>query len=627
MTPLPQTVSSFFDLFALPPALTVAEWAEEHRYLSRESSSKHGKWHALPWQLQPMDDVTNVTVRAVVLMWAAQVGGKTEIINNTIGFFIDHDPCPVLMLQPTVEMAESWSKEKFTPMLRDTPRLRGKVRDARSRDANNTILHKAYPGGHLTVVGANAPSGLAMRAIRVVVCDEVDRYPKSAGVEGDPIMLAKKRTESFWDAIEIDTSTPTVKGESRIEIAFEETDKNYFFVPCHACGHFQTLTWAFVKWPEGKPEDAYYECASCGEHWSDSQRQAAIWKGEWRPTAPFGGRRGYHLNGIYVLFKAQKGFKSRLHQMAVGFLEAKAGGRETLKTWTNTFLAETWEEEGEKPQVAPLLERCEAYGPVLPAGVLVLVAFGDVHPNRIEMETVGFGVGEESWGIRYDRFIGNPELPGVWQQVDSALQMEYEHPCGQKLSVAAAGFDTGHKTDAVYNFVRPRQDRRIFAMKGSGVPGSPIVSRPKKSGVRKVMLFMVGTDTAKGIVYSRLRLTEPGAGFMHFPIGYTEEYFNGLTAEKLTTEYRRGFPVRVWKCVPEGARNEPLDIRAGCLAVLKVLNPGWQALAKNLAITPPEAISKPDAENEPKAEPAGDKTVVPPIARPIMRRKSWVKSW
>lgn len=632
MTPaLESVLRQALSFAALPAPLTVETWAEEYRQLSSESSSKRGKWHSLPWQRQPMEDVTNPDVESITLMWASQVGGKTEVINNTIGYFIDHDPSPILMLQPTVEMAESWSKERFTPMLRDTSRLRGKVRDARSRDANNTILHKAFPGGHLSIVGTNAPAGLAMRPIRVVLCDEVDRYPASAGIEGDPISLAEARTSGFWDAVKFYTSTPTVKGASRIENLFGQSDKHYFYVPCPKCQEFQSLTWGGVKWPEGQPEEAFYECQKCGDHWDDAERMVAIWRGEWRSSVPFNTRRGYHLNGIYVLFKAQKGFKNRLHQMAAGFLKAKAGGRETLKTWTNTFLAETWEEEGEQPAVQPLLERCEAYGPTLPAGALVLVAYGDVHPNRIEIETVGFGVGEECWGIRYDRFIGNPELPAVWQQVEAALQTEYEHPSGTKLRVACAGFDTGHKADAVYNFVRPRQARMVFATKGSAVPGSPLVSRPKKSGVRKVMLFMIGTDTAKGIVYSRLRLTEAGPGFMHFPMGYTEEYFKALTAEKLTTEYRRGFPVRVWKCFPDGARNEALDIRVGCLAMLKILNPGWQHLAKNLAVKGQTAITKANAESDPKpVEQVADTAVVQAqqlVRRPVQRRKGWVNSW
>ncbi len=613
------------DFFALPPELDVAAWADSYRYLSSEASSKRGKWVSMPFQVAPMKDVTNVAVESLVLMWASQIAGKTEVLNNTIGRFIDLDPSPMLLIQPTVEMSQSWSKERFTPMVRDTPKLRGRIRDARSRDSGNTILHKQFPGGHLSIVGANAPAGLAMRPVRIVICDEVDRYPVSAGVEGDPIMLAEKRTESFSDAIKIKTSTPTIKGISRIESEFSQTDQNYWYVPCPKCGVFQTLKWAGVQWPENKPEEAVYECEN-GCKWTDAERGEAIQKGEWRPTAPFTGKRGYHLSGIYCLFKAQRGYTNRLHQMAAKFMEAKTGGKETLKTWTNTFLAETWEEDAERPAAMPLLERCEVYGPVLPAGVLVLVISVDTQRDRLEMETVGFGLNEESWGIRYDVFMGNPLLPAVWQQVEMALEREYDHPCGVKLKVAAGCFDTGHLPDAVYNFVRPRKDRRMYATKGSALPGSPLVSLPKKSGVRKVTLFMVGTDTAKGVIYGRLKQTIPGPGYMHFPIGYTKEYFHGLTAERLVTEYRRGFPVRVWKCFPDGARNEPLDIRVGCLAAIKILNPAWQQLATQLEVKTKDVA--PVVYKEPE-EPKPDPVIASiPQRRPVvMRRRNWVNRW
>jgi phage terminase large subunit GpA-like protein len=627
-------------LAALPPSLTVAEWADEYRCLSSESSAKQGKWRSLPWQIKPMEDVTDPDVRAIVLMWASQVGGKTEVINNAIGYFIDSDPSPILMLQPTVEMAESWSKERFTPMLRDTTRLRGKVRDAKSRDANNTILHKSFPGGHLTVVGANAPSGLAMRPIRVVLFDESDRYPKSAGVEGDPRALARKRTESFWDAVEIETSTPTVKGASAIEISFEGkleedgtrkggTDKNYFFVPCSVCGVFQTLKWAQVKFPEGA-ENTFYECEACGGHWTDEMRQAAIWDGEWRATAPFHGRRGYHLNGIYCLFKAQKGFRNRLHQMVVQFLEAKAGGPETLKTWTNTFLAETWEEEGEQPDVVEVMSRAEAYGPVLPAGVLALVAAGDAQRDRLEGLILGVGLGFELWAIQLGRFMGSPEREEVWTAFDQFLEQEFEHPSGAKLRIVRTFIDSGDKPEAVYRFCKARHSRGVYPIKGATTPASPLCGLPRKWGSVKVTGFLVGTDTAKGLIYDRLKIVEPGPRCIHFPIGFgfDREFFEQLAAEKLTTEFRNGFPRRVWKKVRD--RNEGLDMMGYGIAAVENLRPALAVLAKSLAVKGGSDISLANAEKGIEAEAAAKPVAVDALARKSARpaiRRPWVRRW
>lgn len=632
-----ETIKSFFDLFALPPPLTVAEWAENHRYLSSESSSKHGKFRALPWQVQPMEDVTDPHVESITLMWAAQTGGKTEIINNTIMYFIDHDPCPILMLQPTVEMGESWSKERFTPSLRDNPRLRGKVRDARSRDANNTILHKGFPGGHLTIVGTNAPAGLAMRPIRVLLCDEVDRYPASAGVEGDPISLALQRTQSFWDSVKIFTSTPTVKNASRIESLFQQTDQNYFYVPCPWCEKFQTLNWSGVKWPKEQVEEkrihliekAFYECAHCQSPWTDEQRMAAIRKGEWRATAPFSGKRGYHLNGVYCMFRAQKGFKNRLHQMAREHLEAQ-NSAEMRQTWANTFLAETWELEGEQPITAEVMGRAENYGPVLPAGVLALVAGCDAQRDRLEGLIIGIGLGWELWCIEAARFTGSPEQEKVWTALDQFLDQEFDHPSGAKLRVVRAFVDSSDKPEAVYRFCKPRHNRGVYAIKGATTAAQPLCGLERKWGSLKCKGFLVGTDTAKGLIYDRLKILNPGPKYIHFPVGFgfDEEFFKQLTSEKLTTEYRNGFPRRVW-VKPSGARNEALDMLVYALAAVENLRPALSVLAKNLAITPETAISKPDAvesETPDESKPDAGKTVVP-VRRPVVRGKGWVNRY
>lgn len=626
MTQSLKLLREVLELAKMPPKVTVAEWAEEHRYLSSESSSKRGKWHSLPWQIGPMSDVTDSEVESITLMWASQVCGKTEVVNNVEGYHIDHEPCPILMLQPTVEMAESWSKERFTPMLRDTPRLRGKVRDARSRDANNTILHKAFPGGHLSIVGANAPAGLAMRPIRVLLCDEVDRYPKSAGVEGDPISLAEKRTESFWDAVKIYTSTPTVKGESRIEALFKETDQNYFWVPCPVpdCGKHQMLKWHQVKWPEGEPEKAYYECEHCRAHWNDEQRVSAIHNGEWRPSAPFKGKRGYHLNGIYVLFRAQRGFKNRLHQMAAKFLQAKAGGRETLKTWTNTFLAETWEDEGERPEMSSLMARAENYGPILPAGVLCLVAGADAQRDRLEALIIGIGLDWEIWCIQTARFMGSPEREEVWAALDNFLLQEFDHPSGTKMRIVQAFIDSGDKAEAVYRFCKRRHERGVYPIKGAPMPGQPLCGLPRKWGSMKVTGFLVGTDTAKGLIYDRFKIEKPGPRYIHFPIGFgfDEEAFAQLTAEKLSTEYRNGFPRRVWVKVRE--RNEQLDMLVYALAAGENRRPALSVLHKQLNPT--------KEEPKPQAAPAAEPQKVNPIpgrpGRPFARRgKGWVNNW
>ncbi len=283
-----------------PPRLTVSQWADEYRRLSPESAAEPGRWRTdrAPYQRGIMDAVNDPTVREIVVMKSAQVGW-TEILGNIVGFHVDRDPAPILLIQPTLEMAEAWSKDRLAPMVRDTPALKGKIKDARSRDSGNTLLHKQFPGGHVTIAGANSPAGLASRPIRVVLCDEVDRYPPSAGTEGDPISLARKRSTTFWNRKLLMGSTPTVKDASRIEAAFLASDQRYFLVPCPHCGTEDRLRWQHVRWPEGRPEEAHYVCPHCGAVIEDTDKLRMLESGRWEASTEFNGVAGFHLSELY----------------------------------------------------------------------------------------------------------------------------------------------------------------------------------------------------------------------------------------------------------------------------------------------------------------------------------------
>lgn len=606
-------------LLSPPPRYTVSQWADAERYLSKESSAMPGKYRSAvaPYQREPMDAVNDRAAQTVCLMFASQTG-KTEVLNNIVGFFIASDPSPILVVQPTIELAESWSKERLMPMIRDTAALTGLVKESKSRDSGNTILHKVFPGGNVAMAGANAPSGLAGRPRRVVLLDEVDRYPASAGAEGDPCALAVRRTESFWNSVIVLTSTPTVKGISRIEKEYEQTDMRRWFCPCPHCGEVQHLKWGQVKWPKDKPEEAFYECEKCRQPWDDKQRLAAVRAGEWRATAPFNGKRGYHLNGIASPFKEKKGYRSRMHQMAAQFLEAKAGGRETLKTWTNTFLAETWEEESEKFDALPIMERCEDYGGTVPNGVLVLTAGVDVQGDRIEVEVVGHGEDEETWGLEKFVLYGNFDLPELQNRLDAALEKEYRRADGLPFRVIAAAIDTGHKTKSVYTFCRSRHSRRIYAVKGSPVVGAPTVTA-RFQKLSRMWLYTLGTDTLKDALFSRLRIEEVGARYCHFPkgSGYNEEHFKQLGAEEVRLKISHGQPRRVYVKVRE--RNEAIDLRVYALAALEILRPNMAALSKQIEPQKPAAV-------EYQLEPAPEHPAPPEKKISVLPRRSWRKT-
>lgn len=522
-----------------------------------------------------MDACSDPSVSDVVIMAGAQLG-KSEALLNVIGYHIEHDPCPMLMLQPSLDMAQAFSKDRITSgLLNTTPTLRGKVKDPRARDANNTTMHKIFPGGSISLVGANSPSGLASRPIRLCLADEVDRYPVSAGNEGDPIDLAKKRTSTFWNRKMIMCSTPTNKNQSRIEAAFENTDKREYYVPCADCGHHQVMEWKNVHWERDRPDTACYACEECGSAWDDAARGRAIRRGEWRATAPFVGRAGFRLSGLCSPW-------TPLSSAVADFLQAKKLP-ETLRVWINTYLGQSWEDEGERLDDFQIATHREDYtSDDLPKQIVFLTAGIDVQDDRLEMEVVGWGRDEETWSVEYKTFYGDPASAKVWADLDSYLTLTFTTEDGRELDIKASAIDTGgHHTQAVYKFCKPRIGRRIFAIKGVGGEGKPIVGRPSTNNHIKCKLFPIGVDTAKEVVYSRLKIKEIGPGYCHFPNSYTDEYFMMLTAEKVVKKYHKGFHRREWVKVRQ--RNEALDCRVYALAALSIVNVNVNIIAQRSA--------------------------------------------
>jgi phage terminase large subunit GpA-like protein len=593
-----------------PPELTVSQWADRNLRLSPEDSGEHGQYQSTraPYQAGIMDACSDPTIESVVFMSSAQVG-KTTILKAVIGYYIDQDPSIILVIYPTLELAEAFSKDRLAPMIRDTPCLRDKVADPKARDSGNTLLHKNFPAGRITIVGANSPAGLAARPIRVVLVDEASRCARSAGTEGDPIALGFKRTRTFWNRKKVMCSTPTIRGECRIEAAYQATDQRRYFVPCPQCYEYQILEWRNVSWPKGKPAEAIYKCPHCGHEISDQEKQLMLHSGEWRPTAEGPeGAAGFHLNELYSPW-------STCGEIASGLVEAKKGGRETLQTWVNTSLGETWEEDqGERPDWASLQARAEPYHVLtVPAGGLFLTAGVDVQDDRLAVVIVAWGRGEESWRVYWGELYGDPSQPGgVWAQLDDLLTRGYEHESGALLHVTGAAVDSGHHTHHVYNYCRSRAPR-VVAVKGMGQLGRPIITRPSAQDVQYkgtiikngVMLWPVGTDGAKRQIYHRLKITEPGPGCMHFPIGLPEEYYEQLTAEKLVPRAKHGVPYTEW--IQLRTRNEAIDCEVYAYAAAIRAGMGrldWGRLEQGLALR------------------AGTDAPAPTVAPPVMAQPS-----
>jgi phage terminase large subunit GpA-like protein len=569
-----QMIRTVISAWMPPPELTVSQWADQNRRLSPEASSEPGRWvtDRAPYQRGMMDAVNEPGVSEVVYMTSSQIG-KTEILNNILGYFTHQDPSPMLMIQPTLDMAETWSKDRLAPMIRDTEVLTALFKDPKSRDSNNTLLHKKFAGGHITMAGANSPSSLASRPIRIVLLDEEDRYPSSAGAEGDPGSLAQKRSTTFWNRLLVTASTPTIEGESKIDARYQQSDMRRYYVPCPECGTFQVLSWAQVKFDKEHPESTRYECEHCKVKLQESDKIWMLSHGEWRAEAAFNGVVGFHISELYSPWVIWS-------DMVVSFLKAKRLP-ETLKVWVNTSLGETWKDKTEGVDPSGLLKRKENWGRIAPEGVIVITAGVDVQDDRLEAEVIGWGLAQESWSLQYHVLHGDPAQNKVWEDLDTVLHQTIQSADGRTLSVSAACVDSGgHQTQRVYEYCKAREHERVFAIKGASQTGKPLVSKFSKNNKLRVKLFTIGTDTAKQMLYSRLKIHQPGPGYCHFPADYPEEYFKQLTAERIQTKFVNGHPTRVW-VMPKGRRNEALDCRVYGMAALHILNPNLDALAQS----------------------------------------------
>jgi phage terminase large subunit GpA-like protein len=573
-----------------PPNLKISDWADSYRKLSPESSAESGAWKTsrAPYQREIMDSFNDPSIQRIVFMKSAQVGA-TEILLNVIGYYIDQDPSPMLVMQPTLQMGQAFSKDRLATMIRDSEKIRGCVKDPRSRDSGNTVLSKKFPGGNLNIVGSNSASGLASRPIRIVLADEVDRYEASAGSEGDPISLATKRTTTFWNKKIYLCSTPTVKGLSRIETAFEESDKRYYHVPCPECNKKQVLKWKNIVWEENKPETASYACDHCGSVINESKKQWMLKHGEWIASDTSSNTAGFHISELYSVW-------STWADMAKNFLEAKKNP-EMLKTWINTALGESWEEQGETVEYETLLGRRLNYDfTTIPEDVLVLTAGVDTQKDRLELQLVGWGKNYEAWVCDYKIFWGDPNAMNVWSDLDAYLKRRFKTESDRMIPISCCTIDSGgHHTNQVYQFTKPRQARRIFAVKGLSTAGKPIANKPTFVGKNKAVLYGIGADSAKEAIFARLSV-ENELTTLHFCSDLDEEYFKQLTAEKRVTKFVRGRKNLVWKQIRP--RNEALDTLVYNFAAIYILNPNFNSIEEkilNQQLKPSES-----KENKPK---------------------------
>lgn len=597
---LDKAINQGLAIFTPKPPMTLSEWADEYAYIPA-GSAEPGKFvtAVAEYQREPMDAISDPRIRKVVLIWASQTG-KSQLQINAIGYYSHHDPAYMLMIQPTLDRAEEFSKLRIAPTIRDTPVLREIYPDPRARDSGNTLLLKEFPGGWLALVGANSPSGLASKPVRILFPDEVDRFDESAGTEGDALDLAYIRLTTFWNSKAVETSTPLIKDASRIDQSFEESDKRFYFVRCPHCGLEQRLEWEQLRYeteelPGGKLRvtRVWYECASGirtagtgtpGCSIEESSKYEMVRRGRWRATAQSvdGKTVGFHLNALYSPWVEW----SRLVQEYI----AAASDDEKMQVFINTRLAKTWELKGigaEESMLSARQEPAPADG-MLPEGVLMLTMGVDVQRDRIEASIWGWGLDKESWILDHRIMRNSPELPeghpeSPWRELDDYRKTKFAHPSGKVLSVSCVAVDSGDQTKLVYDYTRKRERQRVYAVKGIAGFGRPLVNNGTRPDKNKTLLYLVGVDTAKERIYSSLNQTSPGAGSTHIlrveSLG--ESFLAQLTSEHIITTRRRGRPVKSFE-LRAGRRNEALDCAVYASAAREILRPNFEAIFRNL---------------------------------------------
>jgi terminase, large subunit len=618
MSPLDTLSRDVANLLRPPARLKLSEWADKHFYLSAEAAAEPGRWRTLPYQREIMDAITDPLVERVSVKKSARVG-YTKIIDATVGYYADNDPCPIMVVQPTIEDAEGYSKDEIATMIRDCPRLQAIFSPATAKNSDNTILQKLFPGGSVSLVGANSPRGFRRVSRKVVIFDEVDGYPISAGTEGDQIQLGIKRTEYYWDRKIIQGSTPLDKTNSRIDIAFEEGDQRFYYVPCPFCEHKQVLKFSApvggFKWTDDDPKTTKYQCEACQELIDQSYKRQMVEQGEWRASKPFTGHASFHIWAAYSYSP-----NATWVNIADEFIKAKKKSVQHLKTFVNTTLGECWEDKGEAPEWEKLHDRREPY-PIgeAPEGVLFITAGVDVQKDSLRYEVVGWGREKESWTIDAGVLPGDTASAKPWLALDALLDRPIKHARGSEMRIAMLAVDSGYNTQTVYNWGRRHPSSRVIAVKGADTvsvlfrpPTKVDVTYKGKTIARGYRVWTVGVRIAKAEFYGWLRLERPDAsvgelfppGFCHFP-ELDAEYFKQITAEHLVQRKNKGGFIRnEWEVIP-GRENHFLDCRiyarvaAGVVGIDRFRDKDWDMLENQVG--GPQRGKAPE-----QAPPAGD---------------------
>jgi phage terminase large subunit GpA-like protein len=586
------------------PDVWVDEWADEYMRIPRDTgAAEPGQYRTsrTPYAREPMRCLSPAhPCKRVITMVASQLM-KTQIALNWIGGLIHMAPSNILTLLPSLGLAKRVSS-RIGKTIKATPVLRERVASSRSRDSRNTMDTKEFEGGSLYVTTAGSAANLSELSARYVYGDEIDRWEVDIGEEGDPIELAETRGSTFGrNAKFYFSSSPTIKGASRISDLFDGSDQRYYYVPCPSCGHMQILEWERLHYSKDFSV-VHYQCAGseCDVLIEEYHKGEMLSKGEWRAHAEGDGETvGFHLNALYSPL-GWMDWKSLAKQFEKAKKAQAKGDLEPMQVFYNTRLAKVWDSAQEQTKADVLRQRARLQGFTLgslPAAVLMITGSVDVQANRLEFMAMGWGVGMERWVVDYQVVSGDPADERTWAALDELLKAKYRHPCGVGLGILAVAVDSGgHHTDEVYQFCRVRRWRNVFAIKGASKPGKPVIAqRPSMVDVtwkgqterNGAELWFVGTDTAKDWIYNRYSFPS-GPGALHFANDLPDDFFDQCVAERKVARYIRGHKRIEW-VKGKAERNEALDLMVYCLAMAHYLGLNrykehdWERVRQSLA--------------------------------------------
>lgn len=563
---VPEYIKKSLELLKPPEELTVSEWAGKYRFLDERSSSMPGKWknEMTPYLVGIMDEFNNYQTEKIVFCKCTQLGG-TEALNNMICFSVAQDPAPMMIVYPTSELADSVVEQRIKPMLKAS-----KETKKHFKEKNSSKKELQFDNMYISIVGSNSPSELASRPIRYLFLDEVDKYPNESKKEADPISLAVERTKTFNNRKIYMCSTPT----TRTGHIWEEKEKadieKHYFVPCPHCGELIELKFSQIRWPDDneklsaadKAEFAQYICQECGSTINDSDKMEMLQKGEWRTVkenTKFTKTVAFWINTLYSPF-------TRFSQIAKAYLIAK-DDTEALHNFTNSWLAEPWEDTKLKTNAETVMERqTDLPEFVVPEWTRLLTAGVDVQETSLYYII-------RAWGEYLTSQLVTRGQVTSFRDIERVMNLEYMKPDGTVKLVDLCLIDSGDQTDEVYDFAAMNSE---WCLPSKGT--SSMINYFKLSSVNKtsskaygMTLALVDGGKYKDMIAGRMKRENGTGSWMVFD-GIDLEYCTQVTAEHKITEKGGGGKLRTrWVQKTSHADNHYLDCEVYGMAAADIL--------------------------------------------------------